>query len=94
MFRGNDAQGADARGSARKPSALEGKIYLSNGAAVTCKIKDLSASGARLEIPENAKLPDTFDLVIFEINFRVCPSRLQWRKGKLAGVSFTNQKSA
>ncbi|WP_369414409.1 PilZ domain-containing protein [Microvirga puerhi] len=55
MFRGNNIQEADARRSARTPSSLEGKIYLNNGAAVSCKISDLSTGGARIEVQENAK---------------------------------------
>ncbi len=94
MFRGHDAQGAEARKSARAPSSLEGKIFLSDGTAVACKIKDLSATGARIQVQDNAKLPETFHLVIFEVKFRVSVARLQWRKGNLVGVSFASDKPA
>jgi len=85
-----DSEAGEVRRSARSSILLEGKIYRSNGTSVSCKIRDLSSGGAKIEVPENERLPETFDLVIFEVKFRVCPSRLRWRDGTLAGVSFTN----
>jgi hypothetical protein len=84
----NDLEVDEARRSARVPVLLDGTIYLANGTSVSCKVRDISPGGVKIEVQDNVRLPETFDLVIFEVNFRVCPSRLRWRNGKLAGVSF------
>src|SRR4051812_20837894 len=94
MFRRHDRETAEARRSARVPSVLEGKICLSDGTSVSCKIKDLSTGGAKIEIHEKARLPDLFDLVIFEVEFRICKARLQWRNGNLAGISFVRSRDS
>jgi len=90
----DDVEAADLRRSARARVVLDGKICLKNGTSVACKIRDLSAGGAKIEVLENVKLPDTFDLVIFEVKFRICRSQLRWRGGKFAGVSFKSDNSA
>jgi len=91
---GQDVDRTEVRRSARVPVRFDGTIYLTNGTSVSCKVRDISAGGARIEGQENVRLPETFDLVIFEIKFRVCPSRLRWRNGQLAGVSFTGNEPA
>lgn len=89
-----DAEEAELRNSDRAPSVLEGKIYFSDGTSESCRIKDLSAGGAKIEVRENVTLPTAFDLVIFEVKFRICAARLQWQEGKLAGVSFARKRPA
>jgi hypothetical protein len=54
---------------------------------VNCVIRDLSATGAKLEIPALIKLPQAFNLMLLKTN----SSRhvlLKWRKGDFAGVAF------
>ena len=52
-----------------------------------CVIRDLSSTGARLEVPASVKLPQAFNLMLLKTN----SSRhvlLRWRRGDLAGVQF------
>ena len=53
---------------------------------VYCVVRDLSATGARLGIPRQAKLPQSFDMVVRrKLKLRVV---LKWRNGDFAGVAF------
>jgi hypothetical protein len=52
-----------------------------------CVIRDLSASGAKIEVPSSVQLPDEFNLLLAEAN----TSRhvlLKWQAGDFAGVAF------
>lgn len=49
-----------------------------------CKIKNVSKTGAKIEISEAYFLPETF-MLRFGKNF-VCRVRLAWRKGKFSGL--------
>jgi hypothetical protein len=57
------------------------------GLEVSCVIRDLSATGARIEVPSSVHLPDEFNLLLAEAK----SSRhvhLRWRRGDFAGVEF------
>jgi len=52
-----------------------------------CVIRDLSASGAKIEVRASVQLPEEFNLLLLEAN----TSRhvlLKWREGDFAGVAF------
>jgi hypothetical protein len=54
---------------------------------VNCVIRDLSAAGAKLEVPALIKLPQAFNLMLVKTN----SSRYalhRWRRGDYAGVEF------
>ena len=54
---------------------------------VSCIIRDLSSTGARVEVPSVVKLPPAFNLLLLKTN----SSRhvlLRWRRGDFAGVEF------
>jgi hypothetical protein len=57
---------------------------------ITCVICDYSASGARLRIPPDVLLPDTFELYMPQhwATYRVA---LRWRTGDDVGVEFCNR---
>ncbi|HEY7383868.1 MAG TPA: PilZ domain-containing protein [Beijerinckiaceae bacterium] len=60
---------------------------------VSCIIRDLSATGARVEVPAVVKLPPAFNLLLLKTN----SSRyvmLRWRKGDFAGVEFVLSPAA
>lgn len=78
----------------RQRTAYRKKTYLAAFATaeggrhgIFCMVRDLSAHGARLNLPDGEALPDTLDL---EINGR--PRRLRakvvWRQDGEAGVRF------
>ena len=67
---------------------LKGRILFNGGSSsMDCLIRDMSASGARLELSETATLPEVFDLYIQnkDTKFR---STMRWRRGGSIGVIF------
>lgn len=60
-------------------------IRLLDGTELSCNIKDISKSGARIGVPQGYELPDTFMLKVIGRNF-VCLVKLAWRRGNYAGV--------
>jgi PilZ domain len=54
----------------------------------TCRIKDLSAAGARLDVLQDSVLPDAGILEIASLDLGF-PMQLRWRCGTECGVEFT-----
>ena len=52
-----------------------------------CVIRDLSAGGAKIEVPASVKLPLAFNILLLKISSSR-HVRLKWRKGDFAGVQF------
>jgi hypothetical protein len=52
------------------------------------KIRDLSASGALLEIPFATLLPDSYGLLVVSES-KVYPAVTRWRRGDRLGLEFT-----
>lgn len=76
---------AEDRQEERRRVLLQGKILVGR-AVVYCAVRDLSPSGARLEIGGDVELPAEFDLVI-GAKEQILRARLRWRTGAFAGVS-------
>ena len=57
------------------------------GGAIDCTIRNLSNSGAALEVVSPVGIPDHFDLVILAEHLHR-PCRVIWRKEKRIGVAF------
>jgi hypothetical protein len=55
--------------------------------ATQCIIRDLSVTGAALEIESQSDVPDTFTLIVPEDNL-VLPSCVVWRRGYRVGIAF------
>jgi hypothetical protein len=78
----------DARVAPRR-KVLKAGIAASNNRhlTVSCTVRDLSATGARLRVDNMASIPDTFELIIatdgLEANCQVV-----WRKTNEVGVKF------
>lgn len=80
--------GSEIRRDVRKRTFLRGRIVYNAGAAsMDCIIRDLSESGARLELSETSALPEVFDLYVQtkDATFR---STMCWRRGGEVGVTF------
>ncbi|WP_292513227.1 PilZ domain-containing protein [Methylobacterium sp.] len=60
-------------------------IRLLDGTEISCNVKDISKSGARLGVPSRYELPETFMLKVVGRNF-VCLVKLAWRRGNYVGV--------
>jgi hypothetical protein len=58
------------------------------GTTVPCAVRNLSASGAALEITSPLWFPDQFTLAVESEGLRK-PCRIVWRREKRIGVTFT-----
>ena len=85
-------QPAEERGAPRERTFLPARIsFGENGLLSTqCTVTQLSASGARLNVPASTTLPDRFELSVPQRSLAT-RVRLVWRKGNLAGVEFDDQ---
>lgn len=82
------------RHAPRIRSFLRGEILHSNGNSKTeCTIRDISDTGARLQVPSSVTLPECFDLVIPQkgTSERV---RIVWNHGGEIGVLYENRSTS
>ncbi|MBN9260817.1 MAG: PilZ domain-containing protein [Hyphomicrobium sp.] len=67
-----------------------GKIIFAEGnSVVDCIIRNLSVTGARLEVPTTVGLPSEFTLLDAHAN-RQYAAKVVWRRGETMGVEFTD----
>jgi len=72
----------------------DGKIVSSDMHRVfNVKIRDMSASGARVQMAENIALPDSFSLLLVSEGL-LYPAVARWRKGKAMGIEFVGDDLA
>jgi hypothetical protein len=64
-----------------KPARIE------YGDKITCTLRDLSISGAALEVSDQSGIPAKFTLVVPEDGLKL-PCRVVWRTGFRIGVAF------
>lgn len=65
----------------------QGMLAFSDGGGADCTVRNMSESGARIEIASPVGLPDTFTLVIAADHFlRHC--RAVWSADRRIGVAF------
>jgi PilZ domain len=82
------SQANEDRKEPRKRALKDGKLVSADMATmVDVKIRDLSASGARVETAGPVKLPDGFSLLIVSESM-IYPAITRWRKGNLIGLEF------
>ena len=84
----------NGRKATRVRTILSARVVLGKGFAdVSCQVKDLSDTGARIVVDEAAVLPTRFALSIPKNDVtHVC--ELRWRSGKSAGVEFVEDGRA
>jgi len=64
-------------------------ILVANGGAIDCTVRNISETGARLEVENPVGIPDKFTLIAqHERIKRGC--RIVWRKAKQIGVRFVD----
>ncbi len=76
------------RNTHRRRTLKEGKIVLSDWKVLDCLIRDLSESGARVELGGLTELPKAFRLLITSSN-ELIPAEPAWQTGLAAGLHFT-----
>ena len=81
------ADGKEQRGVHRQRTLKRARAVLADRSTIDCTIRDISEGGARLIFGDAFKLPETFRLIIV-MSSTIVPVRLQWQRGKEAGVSF------
>ncbi len=82
---------SEQRQDIRKRTFLKGRILFNKGASsMDCLIRDMSETGARLELSETSTLPEVFDLYIPQKDetFR---ATLRWRRDGGVGIAFADQ---
>ncbi len=76
------------RSTPRTRTLLRARVEFAGGAqTVDCTVRDLSESGARLQIPESAVLPPRFTLFVPK-HARRYQAMLRWHREGFAGVEF------
>lgn len=84
----NASSEANKRQSARKKSFLRGKIAYGNGAhSFDCTIRDLSNTGARIDLPLEQIVPKHFVLIDMR-NGNAYEAEVKWRTRSQIGMSF------
>ena len=76
------------RAAARK-RVLKGAriVYNDRSSTLSCTVRDLSDTGARLRVPQGQAVPAQFDLLIDADGFEA-PCTVVWRRGEEVGVTF------
>ena len=78
-----------ARKDQRRRVLKDGKIVSHHlHGAIDVRIRDLSPSGALLDLPLATPIPSTFELLVVSES-KVYPSVMRWRKGDRMGIEFT-----
>ena len=75
------------RTAPRRRLLKAGKISFGGGAAFDCTVRNLSETGAALEVISPVGIPERFTLVI-DADHRPFPCRVVWRKETRIGVHF------
>jgi hypothetical protein len=83
----------DERRTTRRMRVLKsGKIIVAEKApAILCTVRNVSASGACLQMDNQFGIPDTFAVVIDGVQH---PCRVAWRSSVRMGVAFNDYKQA
>ena len=83
----------EARRAERVRSFLKARIVFNNhNTTIECTIKNISTSGAKIEIGNAMSIPETFDLEIPQKG-RSHRARLSWRNATAIGVEFIDEEA-
>ncbi|WP_420738117.1 PilZ domain-containing protein [Bradyrhizobium japonicum] len=78
----------EQRTSPRLRTLKAGKISFGGG-VIDCTIRNVSASGAALDVTSPVGIPEHFTLIV-EADQSQTPCRVMWRKPKRIGVTFVD----
>ena len=82
---------SDKRSMQRRSTLKGGKIVFNAGrSTIDCTIRNLSSTGAKLQVNSVVGVPDTFDLVLD--GHAKQPCRIKWRRLKEIGVEFRTEQ--
>lgn len=84
----------DHRAAPRRRTLIAAQIRYNGGAVtVDCVVRNMSETGAKVDVSEGVVLPASFDLLIPQKNV-VHRCELRWRRGAEAGIAFLDAPSA
>lgn len=78
------------RAAERTPTLVPAQITRA-GRVIDCVVKDISASGARLRVPDAGAVPQEFEL-LFKQTGEYRPAHVRWRRKTEVGVSFMPER--
>ncbi len=78
----------DRRTRKRNRILKAGLITFNRAAGIDCMVRNVSATGACLEVASPVGIPDAFELVINSDNIRQA-CRVAWRRANRIGIEFT-----
>ena len=82
------------RGSTRTRTLLQARIDFNGGlTTIECTVRDLSETGARLEVPASVALPARFQLSVPKLG-RKYQAYTKWQRSGFVGIAFEQQASA
>ena len=82
------------RSAPRTRTLLQARIEFHGGATtVDCTVRDLSESGARLQVGESVVIPSKFTLFVPKHSRRY-HALLRWHRGGYAGVEFESEQAS
>ena len=76
----------ERRAIPRKPVLMSGAIEFA-GSAINCLIRDMTISGAALDVTDPHDIPERFNLV-FKTDGTQIPCHVIWRQEERVGVAF------
>jgi hypothetical protein len=76
----------ERRTSPRKTVLISGAIEFA-GSTMNCLVRNISISGAALDVSNPLDIPDRFNLV-FKTDGTHIPCHVVWREGEQIGVAF------
>ena len=89
-----DADADQRRGATRRRTLKTATIVrLDNMSVVSCILRDVSETGARLRCLDQTAVPKEFYLV-FPVENTRCLARVVWRRGDEIGIHFVSEKEA
>jgi hypothetical protein len=78
---------SENRQDLRRSTLKGGRIVFNAGrSTIDCRVRNLSSSGAKLQVTSVVGIPDTFDLLLEGATRQPC--RVVWRTLKELGVQF------
>jgi len=76
----------ERRAIPRKPVLMSGAIEFA-GSTINCLIRNISISGAALDVPNPHDVPERFNLA-FKADGTLIPCHVIWRQEERIGVAF------
>ena len=87
----NDSAPENRREHVRRLVILKGTILYNEGKnTIPCRLRDISETGAKLELEQQQLLTHTFDLQIRDMPALRC--KLRWVRGTRVGVEFAEEE--